>query len=100
MYEFLGIDIKTSDNIGFQFYQTGLIRKVLEETGTNHCNGFTTPNKVESTLATDDNGTEDNIYWSNSYDYVIRMILYLALNTITYIYFAANQCARFTHNKE
>ena len=28
--EFLGIDIKTLDNGGFQFCQTGLIRKVLE----------------------------------------------------------------------
>ena len=27
--EFLGIDIKTLDNGGFQFFQTGLIRKVL-----------------------------------------------------------------------
>ena len=31
--EFLGIDIKTLDNDGFQFCQTGLIRKVLEATG-------------------------------------------------------------------
>ena len=31
--EFLGIDIKTLDNGGFQFCQTGLIRKVLEATG-------------------------------------------------------------------
>ena len=44
--EFLGIDIKTLDNGGFQFCQTGLIRKVLEATGTEHCNGLTTPNKV------------------------------------------------------
>ena len=27
--EFLGIDIKTLDNGAFQFFQTGLIRKVL-----------------------------------------------------------------------
>ena len=31
--EFLGIDIKTLDNGGFHFFQTGLIRKVLEATG-------------------------------------------------------------------
>ena len=31
--EFLGIDIKTLDDGGFQFCQTGLIRKVLEATG-------------------------------------------------------------------
>ena len=31
--EFLGIDINTLDNGGFQFCQTGLIRKVLEASG-------------------------------------------------------------------
>ena len=36
--EFLGIDIKTLDGGGFQFFQTGLIRKVLEATGMEHCN--------------------------------------------------------------
>ena len=30
--DFLGIDIKTLDNEEFQFYQTGLIRNVLEAT--------------------------------------------------------------------
>ena len=38
--EFLGIDIKTLDNGGFQFCQTGLIRKVLEATGMDDCNGL------------------------------------------------------------
>ena len=37
--EFLGIDIKTLDDGGFQFCQTGLIRKVLEATGMSHSNG-------------------------------------------------------------
>ena len=41
--EFLGIDIKTLDNGGFQFLQTGFICKVLEATGMEHCNGFPTP---------------------------------------------------------
>ena len=43
---FLGIDIKTLDNCGFKFCQTGLIRKVLEATGMEHSNGFPTPTKV------------------------------------------------------
>ena len=38
--EFIGIDIKTLDNGGFQFCQTGLIHKVLEATGMEHCNGL------------------------------------------------------------
>ena len=33
MSDFLGIDIKTLDDGGFQFCQTGLIRKFLENTG-------------------------------------------------------------------
>ena len=44
--EFLGIDIKILDDGGFQFCQTGLIRKFLEATGMEHCNGFPTPTKV------------------------------------------------------
>ena len=53
VFEFLGIDIKTLDNGGFQFCQTGLIRKVLEATGLEHCNGLPTPTKVEAPLGTD-----------------------------------------------
>ena len=47
MSEFICIDIKTLDNGGFKFYQTGLIRKLLEATGMDHCNGFQTTTKVE-----------------------------------------------------
>ena len=47
MSEFLGIDIKTLDDGGFQFCQTGFICKVLEATGMEHCNGLPTPTKVE-----------------------------------------------------
>ena len=56
--EFLGIDIKTLDNSGFQFCPTGLIRKILEATGMEHCNGFPTPTKVEAHIGTDVNGFE------------------------------------------
>ena len=65
MSEFLGIDIKILDDSGFQFFQTGLIRKVLESTGMEHCNGFSTPTKVEAPLGTDSNGYEDKRDWIN-----------------------------------
>ena len=58
MSEFLGIDIKTLDNGGFQFCQTGLIRKVFEATGMEHYNGLPTPTKVEAPLGTDVNSTK------------------------------------------
>ena len=98
MSEFLGIDIKTLDDGGFQFCKTGLIRKVLESTGMKHSNGFPTPTKVETPLGTDANSSEAKRDWTNSYDSVIGMILYLASNTRSYISFAVHQCAWFTHN--
>ena len=61
MSEFLGIDIKTLDDGGFHFCQTGLIRKVLEATGMEDCNGLPTPTKVEAPLGTDVNDSEANI---------------------------------------
>ena len=67
MSEFLGIDIKTLDDGGFQFCQTGLIRKVLESTGMDHCNGLPTPTKVEAPIGTDANGSEAKRDWTNSY---------------------------------
>ena len=98
MYEFLGIDIKTLDDGGFQFCQTGLIQKVLEATGMYHRNGLSTPAKVKAPFGTDANGSEANRDWTNSYDSVIGMMLYLESNTRPYISFAVHQCARFTHN--
>ena len=59
--KFLGIDIKTLDNDGFQFCQSRLIRKVLDATEMEHCNGLPTPTKVEATLGIDANGSEDKI---------------------------------------
>ena len=58
MSEFLGIDIKTLDDVGFHFCRTGLIRKVLEATWMGNCNGLPTPTKVEAPLGTDANGSE------------------------------------------
>ena len=86
------------DNGGFQFCQTGFIRKVLEATGMEHSNGFPTPTKVEAPLGTDLNGSEAKIDWPDLYASVIGMMLYLASNTRPDISFAVHQCARFTHN--
>ena len=96
--EFSGIYIKILDDGGFQFSQTGLIHKVLEATGTEHCNGFPTPINVDAPLGTDTNGSEAKRYWPNSYASIIRMMLYLASNIRPDISFAFYQCARFTHN--
>ena len=90
MSEFLGIDIKTLDDGGSQFCKTVLIPKVLEATGTEHWNGLPTPTKVDSPLGTDANGSEANIYCSNSYASVIGMMLYLESNTIPDISFAVH----------
>ena len=65
MSEFLGIDINTWDNCGSQFCQTGLIRKALEATGMDHCNGFPTPTNVEAPLGTDTNGSKAKRDWTN-----------------------------------
>ena len=65
MSTFLGIDIKKLDNGGFQFFQTGLIRKVLEATGMEHSNGLPTPTKVGAPLGTDVNGSEAKRDWPN-----------------------------------
>ena len=52
MSEFLENDINTWDDGVFQFCQTELTHKVLESTGTEHCNGFPTPTKVDACLGT------------------------------------------------
>ena len=98
MSDFFGIDIKTLDDDGFQFCQTGLIRKVLEATGMEHSNGLPTPTKVEAPLGTYVNGSEAKRDWTNSYASVIGMMLHLVSNTIPDISFAFHHCARFTHN--
>ena len=98
MYEFLGIDIKILDDFGFQFFQTVLTLKVLEDTGMDHCNGFPTPTKVEATLGTYEHGSEAKRYWTNFYDYVIGVLLYLSSNKRPYIYCAVHHCSQFINN--
>ena len=74
MSEFLLIDINTLNDGGFQFYHTGFIRKVLEATGTDHCNWLSAPTKFEAHLGTDYNVSEATRYWKNS---AIGVMLYL-----------------------
>ena len=90
MSEFLGIDINTLDDGGFKFCQTGLIRKVLEATGTDHCNGLPTPTKVEAPLGKGANSSEAKKEWLNPYSSAIGMMLYLESNTRTDISFAVH----------
>ena len=77
MSEFLVIYIKTLDDGGFKFCQTGLIHKVLEDTWMEHCNGLPTLTKVEVPIGTYTNVSEANRYLPNSHASVIGMILYL-----------------------
>ena len=46
MSGFLGIDIKTLDDDVFQFYQTGLLQKVLDGPYVENCNEFPEPTQV------------------------------------------------------
>ena len=96
MSELLGIDIKTLDDDGFQFCQTGLIRKALEATNMEHCNELPTPTRVEAALGIDYNAYETKRYWTNSYASVIRMLLYLASNTRPDIFLCSPVCLFYT----
>ena len=63
-----------------------------------HCNELPITNKAESPIGKNKNGYDAKIYWNNSYDSVIGMILYLKSSTRQDSSFAVHQCARFTHN--
>ena len=84
--------------VDFSFVKTGFIRKFLEATGMEHCNGLPTPTKVEAPLGTHDNCSDSKRYWPNSYASVIGMMLYLVTSTRPDISFAVHQCVWFTHN--
>ena len=94
--DFLCVEIKKLYYSGIQFYETGLIQKVLEATGMNNFNGLATPTKVEAPLGIYDNVHEAKRYWPNSYFCVIEIMSYLASNIISDIFFAVHMCA--THN--
>ena len=63
--ELLGIDTKTFDDGVFQFYQTGLVHKVLEATWMEHYNGFPKLTNVEEPLGREDSSYEAKIYCPN-----------------------------------
>ena len=58
-----------------------MIRKVLEATGMDHCNGLPTPTKFEATLGINTNVSEDKRDCTNSYASIIGMMFYMASNT-------------------
>ena len=62
-----------------------------------HFNGFPKYTKVEASTRKDENGYEAKIYWTNSYDSTIGMMLYLVSNTIPDIPFAVHKvCPVYT----
>ena len=63
-----------------------------------HSNGFPAPTKVEEPLGTYATVYEANRDWTNSYNSVIGVMLYLASRTRPDIPFAVHKCAWFTHN--
>ena len=63
-----------------------------------NCNQLPTPTRVEAPLGTDANGSEAKNDWTNSYDSIIAMMLYMSSNTIPYTSFAVQQCTWCTHN--
>ena len=64
----------------------------------DHCNWLPTPTKVDVSLGEYDNGPKAKKCWTNSYIYIIGMMVYLESNTRPDIYFAVHRCDRFTHN--
>ena len=81
MSDLLVILIKVLNYVGLKLYQKGFICKALEATGTEHCNEMITSTRIESHIRTDDNDTKAKIYCTNSYVYIMGMMLYLESNT-------------------
>ena len=82
MSEFLGIDIITLDNGGFQFYQTRLNHKVLEVTGLDSCNGLQATTMVDATLVADENLFEDKR--CEQYIYIYHRDYFVSVNKEKY----------------
>ena len=90
--------MKTLDDGGSQFYQTGLVRKVLGSTEMEYYNGLSPTTKVEVHIRTNKNFPDAKIDWPNSYPPSIGMMMHLESNTISDISFAVHNCGWFTHN--
>ena len=56
----------------------------------DHCNRLTTTTKVEDPLRIYKNCPKDKKYFTNSYDSVIGMMLYLESNKSPYIHLSVN----------
>ena len=80
-----------------QFSKNGFVPKLLEATGIDNYDGFTTSTRVYVPLRIDDNNPETNIYCPNEYTYVIGMMLYLASNIRPFITFDGHWCDLFTY---
>ena len=91
-YEYLDTDIRKLYGGGFQFYETVLVCKVLEATGMEHCNWLTITTNVEASNGINKNGSEANIYWTNSYDSVLGMVFIFNQTQRPDIYFVFHQC--------
>ena len=64
----------------------------------DHFNGKPTYTKVEAYNRKYNIGPEDKREWTNSYESIIEIMLYLESNTRQDIYFVVNNCSQFTHN--
>ena len=97
MSDFLDIYIKTLNDGGFQFCRIRLVRKVLEATGMEHCNGLQTPTKVGAPHGTDVNGFKAKIDWPNSYASVIRdNVVFSIKHKTRYILHCSPVCSVYT----
>ena len=93
--DFLGIRIEKCSQHSFSLTQSGLINKVLKESGMEDSNTVSTPAST-TPLHCDKEGPEFSESWE--YATVIGMLMYLSTNSRPDIAFAVHQCARFTHN--
>ena len=79
---FLGINIKEvqRDQLkGFEFTQSGLIKKILKATGMDECNGVHTPTLGTKPLGSDLKIQAAKERWS--YPSIVGMLLYVAANS-------------------
>ena len=93
MYEFLDVYIVTLNEGVLQFYQTGLISKVLESKEMEYCNRLPTNTKVEAPISKYNKHYEAKRYRHNSDASVIVIMLHLTSSTRTDISYTVHQCA-------
>ena len=94
--EYLGINIKKTEDGGYRLTQPGLAQKILEATGMTECSPAISPTSGDKSLGSDKNGQEVKLQHKWQYASVVGMLMYL-VNSRPEIAFAVHQCARFTH---